>query len=128
MIENGSRLSRSSMLNAFGPLILACHINCQQCLLLASINKYICTSQCCMWWEDIHIFLILMDPNASRFLFNPSTLQSVYYEAKENDDIIDLGLSLRALQPETYHPSEQCKFLLSFVFLIYGSVLLCDMC
>lgn len=81
-----------------------------------------------MWWEDIHIFLILMDPNASRFLFNPSTLQSVYYEAKENDDIIDLGLSLRALQPETYHPSEQCKFLLSFVLFIYGSVLLCDMC
>lgn len=44
-----------------------------------------------------------MDPNASSFLLNPSSLQSVYYEAKENDGIIDLGLSLRALQPETYH-------------------------
>ncbi|XP_050375082.1 auxin-responsive protein IAA32 [Argentina anserina] len=37
-----------------------------------------------------------MDPNASSF-------QSVYYEAKENEGFIDLGLSLRALQPETYH-------------------------
>ncbi|XP_018502940.2 auxin-responsive protein IAA32 [Pyrus x bretschneideri] len=46
-----------------------------------------------------------MDPNASSFLVSPSTFQSVYYEAKENDAIIDLGLSLRALQPETYHPS-----------------------
>ncbi|KAM1402211.1 hypothetical protein ACFX2I_010986 [Malus domestica] len=46
-----------------------------------------------------------MDPNALSFLVSPSTFQSVYYEAKENDGIIDLGLSLRALQPETYHPS-----------------------
>ncbi|XP_007224495.2 auxin-responsive protein IAA32 [Prunus persica] len=98
--------------------LLATLIVVSNALLLASINKYICTSQCCMWWEDIHIFLILMDPNASRFLFNPSTLQSVYYEAKENDGIIDLGLSLRALQPETYHPSEQLESLEGYDDLI----------
>nr|XP_011464084.1 PREDICTED: auxin-responsive protein IAA32 [Fragaria vesca subsp. vesca] len=46
-----------------------------------------------------------MDPNASSFLMNPSSFQSVHYEAKENEGIIDLGLSLRALQPETYHHS-----------------------
>ncbi|KAI9169423.1 hypothetical protein LWI28_012189 [Acer negundo] len=44
-----------------------------------------------------------MDSNASGFLLNP--LHSVYYQAKEDDDIIDLGLSLRTLQPEAYHPS-----------------------
>ncbi|PRQ40284.1 putative transcription factor interactor and regulator AUX-IAA family [Rosa chinensis] len=44
-----------------------------------------------------------MDPNASSSLLNPSSFQSFYYEAKENEGIIDLGLSLRALQPETYH-------------------------
>lgn len=60
-----------------------------------------------------------MDPNASSFLLNPSSLQSVYYEAKENDGIIDLGLSLRALQPETYHhPSAHCTFLLPLFLCI----------
>ncbi|XP_060969114.1 auxin-responsive protein IAA32-like isoform X1 [Cannabis sativa] len=51
-----------------------------------------------------------MDSNSSSFLLNPSTLQSVYYhhQAKEgHDGVIDLGLSLRTLQPEAYnhHPS-----------------------
>ncbi|KAH7571135.1 hypothetical protein ACOSP7_019778 [Xanthoceras sorbifolium] len=46
-----------------------------------------------------------MDSNASGFLLNPSALHSVYYQAKEDDGIIDLGLSLRTLQPEAYHPS-----------------------
>ncbi|XP_050224675.1 auxin-responsive protein IAA32-like isoform X2 [Mercurialis annua] len=34
-----------------------------------------------------------------------SALHSVYYQTKEDDGIIDLGLSLRTLQPEAYHPS-----------------------
>ncbi|KAF3431930.1 hypothetical protein FNV43_RR26666 [Rhamnella rubrinervis] len=52
-----------------------------------------------------------MDSNASSsFLVNPSTLQSVYYQPNKQDDngVIDLGLSLRTLQPEAYdhdHPS-----------------------
>ncbi|XP_062109457.1 auxin-responsive protein IAA32-like [Humulus lupulus] len=49
-----------------------------------------------------------MDSNSSSFLLNPSSLQSVYYhQAKEgHDGVIDLGLSLRTLQPEAYnHPS-----------------------
>lgn len=46
-----------------------------------------------------------MDSNASGFLLNPSTLHSVYYPGKEDNGIIDLGLSLRTLQPESYHPS-----------------------
>ncbi|KAK2635258.1 hypothetical protein Ddye_030050 [Dipteronia dyeriana] len=46
-----------------------------------------------------------MDSNTSGFLLNPSALHSVYYQAKEDDGFIDLGLSLRTLQPESYHPS-----------------------
>ncbi|XP_022735017.1 auxin-responsive protein IAA32-like [Durio zibethinus] len=46
-----------------------------------------------------------MDSNASGFLLNNSTLHSVYYQSKEDNGIIDLGLSLRTLQPEAYHPS-----------------------
>ncbi|KAL5553070.1 hypothetical protein UlMin_040471 [Ulmus minor] len=47
-----------------------------------------------------------MDSNTSSFLLNPSTIQSVYYEAKEDDGMIDLGLSLRTFQhPEAYHPT-----------------------
>ncbi|PON64505.1 AUX/IAA protein [Parasponia andersonii] len=49
-----------------------------------------------------------MDSSSSSLLLNPSTLQSVYYhQAKEDHDgVIDLGLSLRTLQPEAYdHPS-----------------------
>ncbi|XWS68822.1 hypothetical protein CRYUN_Cryun04dG0125600 [Craigia yunnanensis] len=45
-----------------------------------------------------------MDSNASDFLLNNSTLHSVYYQAKEDNGIIDLGLSLRTSQPEAYHP------------------------
>ncbi|KAJ4709872.1 Auxin-responsive protein [Melia azedarach] len=41
-----------------------------------------------------------MDSNSSGFLLN-----SVYYQSKEDDGIIDLGLSLRTLQPESSHPS-----------------------
>ncbi|XP_015579134.1 auxin-responsive protein IAA32 [Ricinus communis] len=46
-----------------------------------------------------------MDSSASSFFLNPSALQSVYYPAKEDEDIIDLGLSLRTFQPDAYHPS-----------------------
>lgn len=54
-----------------------------------------------------------MDSNASSFLVNPSTLQSVYYQPNKQDDncVIDLGLSLRTLQPDAYdhdHPSNPC--------------------
>ncbi|XP_044490939.1 auxin-responsive protein IAA32-like [Mangifera indica] len=42
----------------------------------------------------------------SNFLLNPSSLQSVNYQAKEDDGLIDLGLSLRTLQPEAYHPTQ----------------------
>ncbi|XP_021657212.2 auxin-responsive protein IAA32 [Hevea brasiliensis] len=46
-----------------------------------------------------------MESNTSGFFLNSSTLHSVNYQAKEDDGIIDLGLSLRTLQPEAYHPS-----------------------
>ncbi|XP_057987615.1 auxin-responsive protein IAA32 [Hevea brasiliensis] len=46
-----------------------------------------------------------MDSNTSGFFLNPSAPHSVYYQAKEDDGIIDLGLSLRTLQLEAYHPS-----------------------
>ncbi|XVF02222.1 hypothetical protein REPUB_Repub04eG0157000 [Reevesia pubescens] len=61
--------------------------------------------------EDKHTAMIddgennQMDSNASGFLLNNSALHSVYYQAKEDNGIIDLGLSLRTLQPEAYHPS-----------------------
>ncbi|XP_059658376.1 auxin-responsive protein IAA32-like [Cornus florida] len=46
-----------------------------------------------------------MESNASGYLLNHATLHSVYYEAKEDDGLIDLGLSLRTQQPEAYHTS-----------------------
>lgn len=46
-----------------------------------------------------------MDSNASGFILNPPALHSTYYQPREDDGIIDLGLSLRTLQPEAYHPS-----------------------
>lgn len=57
-----------------------------------------------------------MDSNASSFLVNPSTLQSVYYQSNKQDDngVIDLGLSLRTLQPEAYdhdHSSGNCMLI-----------------
>ncbi|KAG8366659.1 hypothetical protein BUALT_Bualt17G0102600 [Buddleja alternifolia] len=42
-----------------------------------------------------------MDSNASSYLLN----QAQYYLGKEDSNIIDLGLSLRTLQPEAYYPS-----------------------
>jgi hypothetical protein len=48
---------------------------------------------------------IPMDSNTSGFLLNSSSLESVYYQAKEDDAFIDLGLSLRTLPPAAYHPS-----------------------
>lgn len=44
-----------------------------------------------------------MDSNASSYVLNHATLPQVYYQGKEANSIIDLGLSLRTLQPETYH-------------------------
>nr|GMD18505.1 auxin-responsive protein IAA32-like [Ipomoea batatas] len=46
--------------------------------------------------------------NAPRYLLNHAALSSsVYYQGKEdnNGSIIDLGLSLRVINPDTYHPS-----------------------
>ncbi|KAG6655811.1 hypothetical protein CIPAW_05G242800 [Carya illinoinensis] len=48
-----------------------------------------------------------MDSKTSGFPLNSSNLHSVHFHAKEDNDIIDLGLSLRTLQPEAYHPSGQ---------------------
>lgn len=52
-------------------------------------------------------------PNTSGFLLNSSTHESVHFQAKEDeydDGSIDLGLSLRALQPqEDYHPSGRSR-------------------
>ncbi|KAK6146844.1 hypothetical protein DH2020_020713 [Rehmannia glutinosa] len=42
-----------------------------------------------------------MDSNASNYLLN----HAEYYLGKEDSNIIDLGLSLRVLQPETCYPS-----------------------
>ncbi|PIN23723.1 hypothetical protein CDL12_03553 [Handroanthus impetiginosus] len=42
-----------------------------------------------------------MDSNASGYLLNHASLSTGYYLGKEDSNIIDLGLSLRALQPET---------------------------
>ncbi|KAK9276136.1 hypothetical protein L1049_005667 [Liquidambar formosana] len=46
-----------------------------------------------------------MDSNAPDFLVNPSTLHPVYYQAEKENGIIDLGLSLRTMQPQAYHSS-----------------------
>ncbi|PHT33355.1 hypothetical protein CQW23_25155 [Capsicum baccatum] len=48
-----------------------------------------------------------MDSNSSEYLLNHATLPSVYYQSnnKEDGNFIDLGLSLRALQPESYYPT-----------------------
>ncbi|GAV90983.1 AUX_IAA domain-containing protein [Cephalotus follicularis] len=46
-----------------------------------------------------------MDSNASGFYVNRSSLHSFQFQPKQEDGIIDLGLSLRALQPEIYHSS-----------------------
>lgn len=61
---------------------------------------------------------IPMDSNTSGFLLNSSSLESVYYQAKEEDAFIDLGLSLRTLPPEAYHPSgHRMPFLPWFLML-----------
>ena len=52
-----------------------------------------------------------MDSNTSGFF------QSVYYQAKEDDGFIDLGLSLRTLQPEAYHPSGNRMLFLPLLLL-----------
>ncbi|KAK2405254.1 Iaa32p [Trifolium repens] len=46
-----------------------------------------------------------MDSNTSSFLLNSSTFHSVFYQDKQDDGIIDLGLSLGSVQHDTYHSS-----------------------
>ncbi|XP_028757862.1 auxin-responsive protein IAA32-like [Neltuma alba] len=48
-----------------------------------------------------------MDSNTSSFLLNSSTFHPDFYQGKEDDEdgMIDLGLSLRTVQPEAYHSS-----------------------
>ncbi|KAK1390018.1 Auxin-responsive protein [Heracleum sosnowskyi] len=47
-----------------------------------------------------------MDSTNSGYFVSHGSLSSVYYQGKEDGDMIDLGLSLRTLQPQAYHPSE----------------------
>ncbi|RDY10568.1 Auxin-responsive protein IAA32, partial [Mucuna pruriens] len=49
-----------------------------------------------------------MDSNTSSFLLNSSTLHSVFYQDKQDDGIIDLGLSLGTVQHEAYNSSGNC--------------------
>ncbi|XP_020224902.1 auxin-responsive protein IAA32 [Cajanus cajan] len=46
-----------------------------------------------------------MESNTSSFLLNSSTLHSVFYQDKQDDGIIDLGLSLGTVHHEAYHSS-----------------------
>lgn len=54
-----------------------------------------------------------MDSNSSQYLLNHATLPSVYYQGnnKEDDNFIDLGLSLGTLQPEPCYPSSHGRFI-----------------
>ncbi|KAM7275265.1 hypothetical protein ACFE04_017131 [Oxalis oulophora] len=48
-----------------------------------------------------------MDTNASSFYLNTSpAFHSFHFQPKDEDRVIDLGLSLRTLQPDVYHSSE----------------------
>ncbi|KAF7808840.1 Auxin-responsive protein IAA32 [Senna tora] len=51
-----------------------------------------------------------MDSNTSSFVLNSSTFHSAFYQDKQHHDdgMIDLGLSLRTVQPEAYHSSNNC--------------------
>ena len=77
---------------------------------------YYINKSSCLYLEQSNVLLLpilslllnqnnQMDSNASGFLLNNSILHSVYYQTKEDNGIIDLGFSLRTLQPEAYHPS-----------------------
>ncbi|KAM7487668.1 hypothetical protein LguiB_025152 [Lonicera macranthoides] len=48
-----------------------------------------------------------MDSHSSRYFLNHTNFPSVYYQ---DGSIIDLGLSLRALQPQAYHPSPRDEY------------------
>ncbi|CAI9096131.1 OLC1v1032211C1 [Oldenlandia corymbosa var. corymbosa] len=51
-----------------------------------------------------------MDLNGSSYLLNHATFPHVYYQGKDGENIIDLGLSLKVLQPESYHTSPHDEF------------------
>lgn len=71
-------------------------------------HAYIYNSSIYVYYTRIVLFARVinsMDSNTSGYLLNHATLPSVYYQGKDDDGIIDLGLSLRVLQPESYHPS-----------------------
>jgi hypothetical protein len=55
-----------------------------------------------------HYILSIMDSNTSSFLLNSSTFHSVFYQDKQDDGIIDLGLSLGSVQHDAYHSSANC--------------------
>lgn len=67
-----------------------------------------------------------MDTNNLGYFASHGNLSSVYYQGKEDGNMIDLGLSLRTLQPQAYHPSENgmfnprflCFFFTKTVFLV----------
>ncbi|XP_074340291.1 auxin-responsive protein IAA32-like isoform X2 [Apium graveolens] len=46
-----------------------------------------------------------MDSNTSDYFVSHGSLSSVYFQGKEDGNMIDLGLSLKTLQPQAYHPS-----------------------
>lgn len=58
-----------------------------------------------------------MDSHLQGFLLSPPTLHPVYYQTKEEDGIIDLGLSLRTLQPQVYHPTGNSSMYMYNLFL-----------
>lgn len=64
------------------------------------------TSYTCV--EELKLFQFPMDSNTSSFLLNSSTLHSVFYQDKQDDGIIDLGLSLGTVQHEAYQSSSNC--------------------
>ncbi|XP_038680537.1 auxin-responsive protein IAA32 [Tripterygium wilfordii] len=48
-----------------------------------------------------------MDSHTSGYYLNPSTLHPYHFQTKNEDGFIDLGLSLRTLQPQVYRSSGQ---------------------
>ncbi|KAK9750423.1 hypothetical protein RND81_02G195900 [Saponaria officinalis] len=44
-----------------------------------------------------------MDSNTTGFLYNASTLETIYHQVNKDDGFIDLGLSLKTLRPQACH-------------------------
>ncbi|GMH20305.1 hypothetical protein Nepgr_022146 [Nepenthes gracilis] len=71
---------------------LCCHLS-----ELLNVNKNSLSGCICMDCELLP---------GEGFLLNPSTSHtSIYWQAKEDDGIVDLSTSLRALHAQDYHPT-----------------------